>query len=73
MKTVKDLLTQELNLKEIDIISVIDKAHTNLIFDIVIPFEIKKEEKHIKEKIEKEIKKINRNYYAVINIDNSYV
>ena len=49
------------------------QSHTNLIFDIVIPFEIKKEEKHIKEKIEKEIKKINRNYYAVINIDNSYV
>jgi hypothetical protein len=35
MKTVKDLLTKELNLKEIDIISVIDKAHTNPIFDSV--------------------------------------
>lgn len=31
--TVKDLLTKELNLKEIDIISIINKAHTNLIFD----------------------------------------
>jgi len=48
-------------------------THTNLIFDLVVPFDMQKSEDSIKETIVKEVKKINENYYTVINIDNSYV
>lgn len=44
-------------------------THTNLIFDIEVPFEIKLTNDRICELAEKKIKEINENYYAVITID----
>ena len=44
-------------------------THTNLIFDIEVPFEDKRENKEIVSQIEKEIKDINETYFAVINVD----
>ena len=48
-------------------------THTNLIFDLVIPFELKNNEDEIKEKISDGVKTIDENYFSVIKIDNSYV
>ena len=70
LKIVKDI---DSNLSIHDFRMVKGQSHTNLIFDVVIPFEIKNDEKAIKEKISSQIKNINENYYAVINVDNSYV
>ena len=70
LKIVKDI---DSNLSIHDFRIVKGPSHTNLIFDVVIPFEIKNDEKAIKEKISSQIKNINENYYAVINVDNSYV
>ncbi|MBO5299750.1 MAG: cation-efflux pump, partial [Clostridia bacterium] len=70
LKIVKDI-DQNLSIHDFRIVK--GPSHTNLIFDVVIPFEIKNDEKAIKEKISSQIKNINENYYAVINVDNSYV
>lgn len=44
-------------------------THTNLIFDIEIPFEEKRSNREIVSAVECEIKKIDDTYFAVINID----
>ena len=48
---------------------VVGPTHTNLIFDVEIPFEDKKTNKEISSLIEEQIKKINQTYFAVISID----
>ena len=45
------------------------ESHTNLIFDISVPFEIKLSDTEITEAVEKEIKKLGSNYFTVIQID----
>ncbi len=47
--------------------------HTNLIFDLVIPFSVKTDSKIITDQIERELKKSNKKYYAVITVDRSYI
>lgn len=44
-------------------------THTNLIFDIEIPFEEKRGNKEINSLVEAQIKTIDNTYFAVINID----
>jgi hypothetical protein len=45
------------------------KTHTNLIFDICAPFELKMSDSEIEEAVGVAIKGINENYFAVITID----
>ena len=44
-------------------------THTNLIFDIEIPFEDKRSNKEVLTLVENEIKKIDKSYFAVISVD----
>lgn len=48
-------------------------THTNVIFDVVVPYEVKKSDREIREDIDTIIKTIDKSYNAVINIDKSYV
>ncbi|MGN0153188.1 MAG: cation diffusion facilitator family transporter [Lachnospiraceae bacterium] len=48
-------------------------THTNLIFDAVVPFEIKMKEEDVREKIEEVVESMEGNYFAVVHIDRSYV
>ena len=48
-------------------------THTNLIFDIVIPYDLKLDRKTVTEKVNSLIATIDGNYYPVFNIDNVYV
>jgi len=48
-------------------------THSNLIFDVTVPFECKKDESQIIEEITCEIKAININLHAVITVDRAYV
>lgn len=48
---------------------VVGPTHTNLIFDIEIPFEEKKSNKELIALIEGKIKEIDKSYFAVINVD----
>lgn len=47
--------------------------HTNLIFDLVIPAENNKEKEKIEKMIKENLKKENDKYYAVMQIENSFV
>ena len=57
------------NLRFHDFRCVEGPTHTNLIFDIEIPFEEKRGNKEILSLVEAEIKKIDKTYFAVINVD----
>lgn len=46
-------------------------THTNVIFDLVVPFECKEQQKLILEEIDKKFKEMDKNYYAVVKIDRS--
>lgn len=48
------------------------ESHTNLIFDVVVPFSLMKEAEAIKQNIQEKVWEYNENYYCVINIDNAY-
>ena len=44
-------------------------THSNLIFDVTVPFEIKENNERIKELVSNKISEIDPNYFAVITID----
>lgn len=48
-------------------------THSNLIFDVTVPYECKKEDSKIIDEISSRIRDIDKRYYAVITIDRSYV
>ncbi len=48
---------------------VVGPTHTNLIFDVEIPFENKQSDKEIVSFLESEIKLLDRTYFAVVNVD----
>ena len=48
-------------------------THTNVIFDVVVPYGIKKSDTEIRKNVETIVKSIDENYFSVVNIDRSYV
>ena len=48
-------------------------THTNIIFDLLIPYGISDDEETIKKKIDEKVKKLNKNYFTVIEIDKNFV
>ncbi|MBE6665754.1 MAG: cation transporter [Ruminococcaceae bacterium] len=48
-------------------------THTNVLFDLVVPFEMQKSDEELRENVQTIVKTIDENYYSVINIDKSYV
>ena len=52
---------------------VMGPTHTNLIFDVVVPYDVKLTEEEVKEAIEKKIRELPGEHFAVINIDRPFV
>lgn len=48
-------------------------THTNLIFDVVIPFEMKILPEKLKEEIRKKVTELNENYFCVIETERKFV
>ena len=48
-------------------------THTNVLFDLVIPFDMKKSDEELLDNVQTIVKSIDKNYYSVVNIDKSYV
>ncbi len=48
-------------------------THTNLIFDVVVPFEVKMTDDEIKREVQKIVSERWENYFTVLTIDRSYV
>ena len=49
------------------------KTHTNMIFDVVVPFEIKLTDEQIKTEVQKIVDENFENHFVVLTIDRSYV
>lgn len=69
LKTAKLIAGMDLNLSIHDFRVVKGETHTNLIFDVVVPFECPLKDSEVIEKIEEGIQQYPGNYYAVIQID----
>ncbi len=48
-------------------------THTNLIFDIVVPFADKKSEAEVKEEVDRLIATLGKQYFAIVDVDKAYV
>ena len=74
-KEIVEKIVQQLNFEYTihDFRMVIGPTHTNLIFDVLIPRDEKVDEDELRMHLEREVGKINPNYYAVIKIDRSYI
>ena len=48
-------------------------THTNLIFDVVVPYDVKLTADEVRRRIEALVKELDENYFAVVQVDNSYV
>jgi divalent metal cation (Fe/Co/Zn/Cd) transporter len=55
-----------------DLRTVCGPTHTNIIFDIVVPFDFSKSDSELKKELEILVSEFDKNYYTVINIDRSY-
>ncbi len=47
-------------------------THTNIIFDVAVPYSFKMTDKEIVERLSSQIQQENSNYYAVIEVDKTY-
>ena len=47
-------------------------THTNLIFDVVVPFDYPMSDHEVVEYIQNKISEVNENYFAVIDVDKAY-
>ena len=53
---------------------VMGPTHTNLIFDIVVPFDYSLEDEQIRQKISEDVKReLGEEYFCVINVDKEYI
>lgn len=48
-------------------------THTNVIFDLVVPYHRKERNRELKQRIDEEVKKLGKKYYTVITFDRSYI
>ena len=82
---VDDAITNEMKELICDIIFKIDpklsihdfrvvhgETHTNLIFDLVVPYDCKYDDDELKQMIDESLEKEERNYYTVIVFDRDY-
>lgn len=48
-------------------------THTNVIFDVVVPFDIGMSDRELRDRISHAVRGINETYFTVINIDRAYI
>ena len=69
-QTVREIATsidEKMNIHDFRIVP--GTTHTNLIFDVVVPFELKLSDDEVSKTISDRIQEINENYFAVITVD----
>lgn len=64
-------ISEEMTIHDFRMVS--GPSHTNLIFDAVLPYNLKMTEKEVKDKIEELIEGMDGNYFAIVKIDQSYI
>jgi len=74
VSTLRDFITMAVHhvderLSIHDFRTVVGQSHTNLIFDLVVPFEVKRDTEEISRAVEEEVWLHHPNYYCVITVD----
>ncbi len=64
-------ISSELSIHDFRIVD--GPTHTNLLFDVVVPYRFEISDKKLKRLIEEKINAVDSSYYCVITIDNSFV
>lgn len=70
IETILKNLDQTLKLHDFRIVS--GPTHTNIIFDLLLPYEYKMSDGEVVSYLQNKIREINPNYYAVIHVDKAY-
>ena len=73
LKAKLTILMDELNLHFHDFRIVKGDSHTNVLFDVVVPFKYKLTEEEIKTKVEEYFKDNKQKLYFIINFDGEYI
>ena len=47
-------------------------THTNVIFDVVVPYQFRLTDQQVEEKVKTAVRTLDGNYYAVVNVEKSY-
>ena len=71
MEIILQLIDKNMTLH--DFRAIVGKSHTNLIFDVLVPYDCRMTDSQIKEQIEQYLKKIYGTWYTVITFDRSYI
>lgn len=69
--TIVQSLDKRLSIHDFRIVS--GPTHTNVIFDIVVPFDIGISDRELRDQISQSVHGINETYFTVINIDRAYI
>ncbi|MDE7287557.1 MAG: cation-efflux pump, partial [Lachnospiraceae bacterium] len=48
-------------------------THTNLIFDVVVPYDYRMSDEEVVSYIKEQVEQLGENYFAVIDVDKAYV
>ena len=64
-------VSEELSLHDFRMVT--GPTHTNLIFDVVVPYNFHLKNEEITKQIQKKLHEYNDTYYVVINFDNNYI
>lgn len=71
VKAIVKTIDKDLKIHDFRLVS--GSSHSNLIFDLVIPFDYKYSEKQLKEMIDEKVQSIDENYFAVVTVEHSFV
>lgn len=69
-KILKEYSTSKISFHDVRLVKGVT---TNIIFDVVLPFDTKIKNKDLLDYIEKRIKEINSNYHTIVKLDHDYV
>lgn len=71
VRTLVDTIDEKITIHDFRIVS--GPTHTNLVFDIVVPYAVGLQDKEIKEEVANLVKTLGENYYTVVKIDRAFV
>ena len=69
-KILKEYSTSKISFHDVRLVKGVT---TNIIFDVVLPFDSKIKNKDLLDYIEKRFKEINSNYHTIVKLDHDYV
>lgn len=70
VRVLVDTIDEKITIHDFRIVS--GPTHTNLVFDIVVPYSVRLQDKEIREEVGRLVKTLGENYYTVVKIDRAF-